>query len=235
MKISEKINTDIKLRGYKNPNDLPLDVHPDLPGGKMGTFSAIFCGLPGSGKTSLYTNLMLHSYGYKKKFHMIYMFNASVHTMPEKFVERLDPSRVYTDLSELDDVLSECLSDENKEYKKLIIIDDLVNDINNKKYIATFKKMLFNRRHYNISIILVTQKLVAIPLFMRNAISHVFFWSFSNKKELQALYDDYIINLDNDEFHELIKYCSSEPHNFLYINVYDGIFYKNFNKLTFEE
>jgi hypothetical protein len=230
MRISEIKNNNITLKGVKNPNDDKLDVEKCLA--SHNHFS-LFIGQAGSGKTSLIINLLSSKKfkSYRKCYDAIYFFSGSLNTLPDKFLSLLHPERIFTDLENLEETIN------NVEGKVLFIIDDLVKEI--KEYEEILKKLIYNRRHIGqgSSLWMISQKITVIPLSLRSQADVIYFFSMSarNKKEVEALFNDFITDLDKDEFKELIKYVFdkySEPHDFLYINKRENKYYKNFNELT---
>lgn len=228
MKITEIQNNKISLKGVKNPNDEKLDVETCLA--SHNHFS-LFIGQAGSGKTSLVINLLSSKKfkSYRKCFDSIYFFSGSLNTLPDKFLSLLHPDRIFTDLENLEEIMN------NVEGKCLFIIDDLVKEI--KEYEEVLKKLIYNRRHIGggSSVWMISQKITVIPLSIRSQADVIYFFSMSarNKKEVEALFNDFITDLEKDEFNQLVRYVfkDSEPHDFLYINKRENKYHKNFNEL----
>lgn len=231
LNIREIKNNKILLKGVKNPNDDKLDVEHCLA--SHNHFS-LFIGSAGSGKTSLVINLLKSKKfkSYRGCFDNIYFFSGSFNTLPESFTKLLHEDRTFQDLTKLEETMN------SAEGKCLFIIDDLVKEI--KQYEEILKKLIYNRRHLGdgCSVWMISQKLNVIPLSLRSQADIIYFFSMSarNKKELNALFEDFITELDRKEFEELVKYVfkDSEPHDFLYINKRDGHYFKNFNRLQLE-
>jgi len=221
MVIREYINKNIELKGFNVDLDKKLDVIKPLPN---WNHAALFVGTAGSGKTSLYSSLLLKYY--KKQYTYIFYFNGSLQTAPNQLIKKLHPDRVFNDLSELDNIIDFC---KEEPEKCLFIIDDLVYQI--KQYEKSLMRLLMNRRHIGASIWLITQKCNTIPLSIRSQFDIIYFFSLSNKRELNTLFTDFITDLDKDEFDEIIKYTNDEAHMFLFIDKKNNAYYKRFNKL----
>ena len=225
MVIREYINKNIELKGFKVDLDAKLDVIKPLAN---WNHSALFVGTAGSGKTSLYSSLILEYY--KKQFTYIYYFNGSIQTAPERLIKKLYPDRTFNDLSQLNQAIDFCIREKEK---CLFIIDDLVYQI--KEYEKTLQRLLMNRRHMGASVWLITQKLNTIPLSLRSQFDICYFFSGNQKREVESLYTDFIQDLDKDEYLDIIKYVFDEPHSFLYIDKRNGKYYKRFNRLELIE
>lgn len=233
MEIKEsKSNNQIKLRGLKNMNDKLLDTKNSVV--PRNVFFQILAGGPGSGKTSLINVLMRE---YKGLFEKIYFLTGSIQTLPEPFLNKFNSKRVFT---EINTELIEQIYNKNKETQTptLLIIDDLIADIDKDKELKkTLKKVIFNRRHVPIYIILITQRWREIPLSLRKA-DNIFFWNFNDKRESEALFNDAINDIDEKQWKALQKYLiknNESKHDFLYINKYNNKYYRNFNKLEFTD
>lgn len=229
MPILEIVNKKApKVKGVKVSNDEPLpNIREPLPD---WNYCSLVIGQPGSGKTSLILNLL--SKYYKKKYDRIYLFSGSLQTLPEKFIEKLNEERIFTSLDDLEGVIQDLKEAEDKP-KVLILIDDLLKEIGeNHKIIAG---LLWNRRHIagGVGLYIIGQKFNAVPTTIRSAIDTIYFFSMNNKKETNALFEDYINDLDRKEFDEMVKYCleNGRKHSFLFIDKRNGKYYLNFNEL----
>ena len=227
MTILEIVNKKApRIGGTPVSNDEKMDVKSPLP--NWGSFSGLIVGQPGSGKTSLLLSL-LKKY-YKKRFDRIYLFSGSANTLPDNFLDRLNPERIYNNLDNFEEVIDDIKGSDDKT---LIIIDDLVKEIEEKK--KPLMSALWNRRHQGggVSYFVVSQKLNAIPLCLRVAFDAIMFFNITNKKEINSLFDDYITQYDRKEFDDIIKYIvnKKESHPFIFIDKKNGEIYNKFNKL----
>lgn len=231
MDIQEK-PTDIKIRGVKVGNDKYLEVNKHIP---RNVFFSIIVGQPGSGKSSLWQNLL--SKYYKGIFDKVYLFTGSIHTLPEPLLKKLNPKRVYSKL-EADTLKKIVAKTKEEQCKSLLILDDNIADINSNKELKNLiKTIVFNRRHIPMYVMLISQKLREIPLPIRQMADSIYFFNFQNRKEVESLYDDFIQSLEKDEYKDLIGYMldkNETGHDFLYINRHKkDKYYRNFNELEF--
>jgi hypothetical protein len=232
MIIKETINKDVILKGTKNPNDTTLKSVP-APLPNWSHFASLIIGGPGSGKTSLMIRLITKYY--KKKFNSIYLFSGSLKTLPEEFLDRLNENKIFSSLNKLERVI-DIIRDRND--KTLIIIDDLVADLQDKQIKKVLMNFIYNRRHIGggSSLMVISQKLRKIDLSIRIGFDTCYFFSINNKRELEALYGDFVEDLSEEEFFALVKYIKEnntiEDHPFMFLDKRNSKYYNKFNLLT---
>ena len=195
----------------------------------MYNFFLLVCGAPGSGKSSLWINLITRREHntYYKKYDKIYIFSASLKTINQKI--KLPEDRLYDNLGDLEMLID---SVKDSDDRILIIIDDLVADLKSEAY---FLKFVFNRRHLagGISIILTTQVYNKIPLPIRKASSDIILFSTGQKRELSSIYNDFV-NIPEADFNKIIQHCFKGKHDFMVYTTEDCNFYRNFNLLVLD-
>lgn len=229
MIISEIKNPTYEIEPIKMKNDAFIPgVEPPLP--QAFNFMMICCGSPGSGKSTFFLNLInkKSKNTYYKKFHKIFIFSNSLHTISQKI--KLPEDRMFQGTKELPDVIE---SVKESDDKVLIILDDVISEIKSDEF---FMKLLFNRRHIagGISIILMTQVWNKLPLPLRKVASHLVLFNSTNKKELTSIYDDFV-TLEREVYDQVVRYVFDKKHNFLFMDTANNLYYKNFNLLTIQE
>ena len=226
--INEIVNPIYKITPITMKNDKEIkNVKPPLP--QFYNFALFIVGPPGSGKTTFFLNLISKSkHSYYKKFNRVYIFSNSLHTITQKI--KLPDERLFTGIDELENVVADLAA---QEERALIILDDVISDVKDDKF---FKHLFYNRRHIGggISLMIISQVYNRFPLSLRKALSHLAFFNNSNKKELKSVFDDFIyiiIRCDEKTFDAITDYIFDDKHNFMFLEVNDKIFYKNFNRL----
>lgn len=236
MKITIRPYDGLKLKGAVNPNDCRLkDVVEPLP--DWNHFASLLVGPPGSGKTSLLLNMLQTTECYARKFNRLYYFSGSMHTLPQKFTEKLNRNRVFSDLDALPSIIADLKEDEDSA---IMIFDDLVAPIQRKENLKVLKELFFNRRHIGggVAVMIVTQKLKSIPLELRTAVDSIYYFSLKNKRELDALFEDYVSSmLDKDQFDAMVKYINKAEtdHPFMYVDLRRSRIHHKWDQIVFEE
>ena len=226
MIINETKNSSYKIDPIKMSNDkLIKGVSPPLP--QAYNFALFLVGPPGSGKSTLFLNLINKKTKntFYKKFHRVYIFSNSLHTITQKI--KLPENRLFNGIDDLEAVVDDI---KGAEDRTLIILDDVISDIKDDKF---FKHLLYNRRHIGggVSLMIISQVYNRLPLSLRKACSHLVFFNNSNKKELKSIFEDFI-RCKEDVYESICDYIFDDKHNFLFLDVDNKIFYKNFNLLT---
>ena len=128
-------------------------------------------GRPGSGKSSMAISLMTQKSPkiYRKTHHhvIIMMPANSIGSLKKNPFACLPPENIYNELN--DKTISQVYSNIDKassaDEKTLLFIDDMTSDLKKSKFIIdTLKKMIYNRRHMKLNIIITAQPYVNMPL-----------------------------------------------------------------------
>ena len=95
------------------------------------------------------------------------------------------------------------------------------------------KRLIFNRRHLKLNIIITSQSYVNLPLDLRKNISNLILFKPS-KREFQLVFDE-LIETKKELFQDVMKISYDEPHNFLFLNINSQRMFKNWDELIFNE
>ena len=77
------------------------------------------------------------------------------------------------------------------------------------------KKLIYNRRHYRLSIICLVQSHNAMPLAIRKTISHLACYKPRNNKEMTAIWEE-LIFLDKEIREALQRFVFDKLYSFLF-------------------
>jgi hypothetical protein len=151
-------------------------------------------------------------------------------------IENIRNERVHQKLN-VDDVMRiyrECVErvKENPKWQHLFIFDDVISRMT-KRNMEAFLNMIYNRRHGHLSIFITSQKYNKLASDLRTVCSSLYLFKMNDKREYEAIYNE-LINIEEDKFKALCDYCFKDKHDFMYVKIEDGKFYRNWNELTFE-
>lgn len=205
-------------------------------------FNAVI-GRPGSGKTSLSIAFMTQPNPriYKKTHHHVFIMmpQNSINSLKKNPFKKLlehKPENHYEELNDesISDIYQR-VNDYSKDNEKtLLFIDDMTADLKKSKYVIdTLKKLVFNRRHLKLNIIITAQSYVNIPLDLRKCITNCIMFK-PPKKEFELLFQE-LIESKKDLFLDVMKIVYTEKNNFLFLNVPSQTLFKNWDELIIKE
>ena len=232
--IENPNNNKLKITGIKYSSDI-IDASIPYPLPQGVFFMGLF-GKPKSGKTTFLINLLAKKNRfYNQKFDLIHIFSPSIFSgnLKNNPFDALPESQKHTDVSELDEIVSELYGSDDKV---CLVFDDVQAELTG-PILNTFLDLVNNRRHYTsqgISIILCSQVYNQINLKIRKGLSHIVFWSSKNKKEIKSLQDEYLSFLDDKELRTILNHVWQKKHDFLFLSTYesqDKMLFRNFNSL----
>ena len=214
------------------------------------SFFYIIVGRPGSGKTSLLINMLNDKKIYRKVFSQILvcMPKSSRQSLKNNIFDVLPPDQLFDELDE--SILTkiknnkETFENENEERAEagkpamcrhqLLILDDITAHLKNRDNEKMLIELATNRRHYNLSIILLVQFLRSIPRPIRFFGTSVIFFKPSNNLDTGILREEYI-TLTKETFDKLMNFVFEDSHDFLIINKNKNTYYKKLQKIIFNE
>lgn len=213
------------------------------------SFFYIIVGKPGSGKTSILVNMLSNSKIYKKVFTrvMLCMPKNSRLSLKDDIFEDLPEDQIFETINE--SILTKIRSnkeefEQDKEdrlqsgkkiifHHQLLIMDDVTAYLKQKENIDLLIELATNRRHYNLSIILLVQFLRSIPRPIRFFTTSCIFFKASNNLDTEILREEYI-NLPKKQFDELLNFVfDNDSHDYLIINKDTNTYYKKLQKILF--
>ena len=207
---------------------------------KSGVLIGI-CGAAGSGKSCLVINLLTKKKENKEKmglykcFNEIFIVSPSMKSFNNDIFESVDATFKYDNLLDFLNNYEEQLIEEDDEY--LIIFDDIGSQIRTQQCMVAFNKLIHNRRHKHMTIILLVQNLTMIPPAIRDSINMLICFKPKTLVERELIYD--YTGLHKKYLIPFYKYMFQEKHDSMLIDMTlnhssDYEFYRNiFNKITF--
>jgi hypothetical protein len=205
------------------------------------SFFTLFLGPPRSGKSSLSTSLLVTEHPrkiYSGVFnHVFYIVpQASFNSFKDNPYKALSPDKIKHEFNAdvLSEIVQRCEFYSKKNQHTLIIIDDFMSELKNVALRKGLERLIANRRHLRVSLFVISQTYRAIPLSTRKMLSSVFVFRQNNLKEIESIREE-LVPRDKNEFMSIYNHVfppSSDPHNFMYIDVSNGEIYNKFKKIS---
>lgn len=190
----------------------------------------LLIGKPGSGKTTLlisYFDKLLRGC-----YNNIYLFQPSHSraSMKRDIFSEIPEDQKFDDLSyeNLSSVL-ERIKDDEQEYSNCIIFDDMGAYLKNNDIRKLLKEIIFNRRHYHISVYFLCQSYLSCEKDIRKLFSNVFIFRVS-KNELDTIFDE-LVESKKELKYPLSKMVYDKPHQYMFINTDTQRVFKGFDEI----
>lgn len=215
-------------------DDVIDDRIPDpLP--KQSFFMAVI-GPPGSGKSSLATSLITAKppkRAYRRAFHHIWIVcpQSSLDSMKNNPFARHPRNKCFDQLTQenLEHIEHELEKTAADDEYSLLFLDDVAIALKDKHIQRSLNRLVCNRRHLRLSIIMVSQSYRFMPLSTRRLLTHAIVFRPSNRKESELVHEELVSHLD--DWDSLMKFVYREPHDHLMLDVQRGLMYRNFNSI----
>ena len=192
----------------------------------------LLIGKPGSGKTSLmisYFDKLLRGC-----YNNIFLFQPSHSraSMKRDIFEEIPEEQKFDELNyeNLSGVL-ETIKNDDPEYNHCIIFDDMGAYLKDKENRKLLKEIIYNRRHYHISVYFLCQSYLSCEKDIRKLFSNVFIFRVS-KNELEKIFDE-LVESKKELKYQLAEMVYDKPHQYMFINTDSQRIFKGFDEVLF--
>ena len=105
----------------------------------------------------------------------------------------------------------------NWQRKILIVFDDMITDMTNKKNQAIMKELLIRCRKLNISLVFITVLFFCFKRCQINS-THYLIMKINNRRELRNIAINHSADIYYKNFMMIYRECTKEPYSFLTID-----------------
>ena len=219
--------------------DRPLTEKPIKPPFVNRSFAMCVSGGPGSGKTSLVMSLLKKA---RKKSDNVYyrVFSdiiwvcpsgsrGSIEGSPLQYIESIYDELSFEVADKIDENKRKFDRDKKHLHSQLLLIDDCGGDLKN--HTEMLNRLFMNRRHLNLSIIILTQYVTSLPRSVRAQISMPVMFKPS-PQDRDTIHKEYTSGLSKEEWKHLSQFVWRDKHDFLIINRDTDEYYRNLQKVV---
>ena len=150
--------------------------------------------------------------------------------------KKINPENIYNELtnSTIADVYNKIEDFSHNDEKTILFIDDQTASLKSSMYIQEIlKKLVYNRRHLKLNIIITAQSYCNIPLDLRKTITNLILFKPS-KKEFEIVFDE-LFESKKDIVSKIMKIAYTEKHNFLFLNIPSQRLFVNWDEILIKE
>jgi hypothetical protein len=195
--------------------------------------TVVFVGMPGSGKTTVFFNLLHNPYMWNKFFDKIHLFGPTVKTDKMYKTIKIDDENICDKAKDfipklekvLDEQTSRVKDDPKTADKVLFIFEDMTAFFDKIQNKPAFQRCYTQIRHLKGTSATMVHKWKAFNRTCRVSSQHILFWN-KQLQEMKQLYEDFgPSEIGIEEWIQMVKYCQTpdekEDKPFLYINMFE--------------
>ena len=180
-------------------------------------YRMLIIGGSGSGKTNALLNLINNQPDIDKVYPYEAKYQYLIKKREKVGLDHFDDHKAFMEYSnDMHDVYKN-IEDYNigKKRKVLIIFDDMIDDMINKRLNPVVTELFIRGRKLNISIVFITQSYFKVPKDVRLNSTHFFIMKIPNKTEHQQIALNHSSDIDFKDFMKIYKKYTKEPYSFL--------------------
>lgn len=231
MKITEQPNKDMAVGKVEMSCDQKI---MDNKGRSVcsplmqSSFLYLISGPSGSGKSNLLVNLLTkggtseckkNMKSYKGMFDHIIMVSPSAHTIQNKLMDTIPSEQRYDSLTpevfeKVEDLTENAVEE---DIHTLVVLDDVSSQLRRKEVENELNQLVKNRRHINVSLIIISHKITDYGTALRNNANLIFIFRPKSKREYDMICGEFMMRPAN-ECKEIIDHIYQGKHDFMLID-----------------
>ena len=205
-----KISSDAKERKKLSKSE-NMDKKP---------FNMIIVGMTACGKTKFLLNFLERDY--KRYFDHIFLICPTFEWNKTYEEWEYDKDEDFIAIPSHQDDVEKWLKfvvEYSKGSKSLIILDDCASGKSVKNRTSELVKLGFSARHFNLSVVVITQQLTSIAKPFRENISKLVTFYNPNKKDMKTIIEEYLDVDDKEELQKILKTLREKKYSNVEINL----------------
>lgn len=240
VKITVKKNQNVKLKMPKFICDYLLKENVPKPFDNLvqGFKFITIVGNSGAGKTSLLFSLFKDKRILKKAYNNIIlcMPSHSTNSMEKSsnIFKDIAEDKQYDSIKDIDEIREKIMMYAEEGESTALIIDDQTSLLKDAFIQKTLSDLIFNRRHYKLSIYLLVQVFERIPLPIRKTINTLIILFKPAIKDFLKITEE-SLEMDEDLAHAIKKIAFKKKHDRLMVDIAAQKIYANCNELIISD
>lgn len=198
--------------------------------------NTVIIGKPGSGKTSLLISFLKgrkKEKVFRKCFDhvLLVMPPSSIASMKDNVFKDHSPDKIFDELNSetITTILNKLTVSSAEKENTLLILDDIGSSLKDNSIQQVLKKIIYNRRHLKVHVVMLLQSFKSCPLDIRKMMTNIFMFKPS-KQEFQTLFDE-LFETEKDNAINIMNLVYDRPHQYLMLNVESQKMYKGFDEI----
>ena len=203
------------------------------------SFTALI-GKPGSGKTSWLISTLTGK-GKKKVFRKVFehvllvMPSSSRNSMKKNPFKKHPEEKMYEELTldTTESIYNRLVTSAEKKEKTLLVLDDVGASLKNKEIQKVLRKIIYNRRHLKVHIVMMVQSYISIPKEIRKLITNCIM--FKPSKVEMVNFTEELFERKKDKAIEIMNFAYTKKHDYIFLNVENQKMYRNFDEIILHD
>ena len=133
------------------------------------------------------------------------------------------------DLETIEKIYKNLVNASEDKKNTLLIMDDIGASLKNNEIQKMFRKIIYNRRHLKVKVVILIQSFLSLPKEIRKLLNNIFLFKPS-KVEFENLFDE-LFETNKDLAIDIMSIGYDKPHDYLMLNVDTQRIYKGFDEI----
>lgn len=163
------------------------------------------------------------------------MPKSSRESMKDNIFKKHPEEKMFEELTfeTINIIYNKLLASTANSENTLLILDDVGASLKAKDIQELMKRIIFNRRHLKVHIIMLLQSFISCPKEIRKLFTNVFMFKPS-KVEFQNLFDE-LFETAKDSALQIMNVVYDKPHQYLMLNIDSQRMYKGFDEIILKQ
>jgi hypothetical protein len=160
------------------------------------------------------------------------MPQTSIQSMKKNIFKNNEPSKMFNelDLETINTIYQNLENASTEGENSILIMDDIGANLKNNEIQKIFRKIVYNRRHLKVKVVILVQSFLSLPKEIRKLLNNIFMFKPS-KVEFENLFDE-LFETNKDLAIDIMNIGYEKPHDYLMLNVDTQKIYKGFDEIV---